>query len=103
MRKTKGNIINLSSLVAKIGQPGAVSYVASKVKNNPSILIDCQTMNNLEIVSQKRINNQHSSRSSCALHLFFFGGGGAGVGTSSTLGIQGGETDDWLGENDVAY
>lgn len=30
LRKTKGNIINLSSLVAKIGQPGAVSYVASK-------------------------------------------------------------------------
>ncbi|XP_015763800.1 PREDICTED: 17-beta-hydroxysteroid dehydrogenase 14-like [Acropora digitifera] len=33
LRKTKGNIINLSSLVAKIGQPGAVSYVASKVAN----------------------------------------------------------------------
>lgn len=30
LRKTKGNIINLSSLVAKIGQPAAVSYVASK-------------------------------------------------------------------------
>ena len=34
LRKTKGNIINLSSLVAKIGQPAAVSYVASKVKIN---------------------------------------------------------------------
>ena len=31
LRKTKGNIINMSSLVAQIGQPGAVAYVASKV------------------------------------------------------------------------
>ena len=31
IRKTKGNIINMSSLVAQIGQPGAVSYVATKV------------------------------------------------------------------------
>ena len=31
LRKTKGNIINISSLVAQIGQPGAVAYVASKV------------------------------------------------------------------------
>ncbi|CAH3015582.1 unnamed protein product [Porites evermanni] len=30
IRKTKGNIINMSSLVAQIGQPGAVAYVASK-------------------------------------------------------------------------
>lgn len=30
LRKTKGNIINMSSLVAQIGQPGAVAYVASK-------------------------------------------------------------------------
>lgn len=30
LRETKGNIINMSSLVAKIGQPGAVAYVASK-------------------------------------------------------------------------
>ena len=33
LRKTKGNIINMSSLVAQIGQPGAVAYVASKVIN----------------------------------------------------------------------
>ncbi|RMX45463.1 hypothetical protein pdam_00023240 [Pocillopora damicornis] len=30
LRKTKGSIINVSSLVAQIGQPGAVAYVASK-------------------------------------------------------------------------
>ena len=30
LRKTKGNIINMSSLVAIMGQPGAVTYVATK-------------------------------------------------------------------------
>ncbi|XP_048779544.1 17-beta-hydroxysteroid dehydrogenase 14-like [Ostrea edulis] len=30
LRKTEGNIINDSSLVGKIGQPGAVTYVATK-------------------------------------------------------------------------
>ncbi|XP_048580984.1 17-beta-hydroxysteroid dehydrogenase 14 isoform X2 [Nematostella vectensis] len=30
LRKTQGNIINLSSLVAQIGQPGATPYVATK-------------------------------------------------------------------------
>ena len=39
------------------------------------ILIECQTTNNLEIVSQLRNNNQHSS---CALQLL---GGERGVGT----------------------
>ena len=32
LRKTKGNIIQDSSLVAEIGQPGAVPYVATKVR-----------------------------------------------------------------------
>lgn len=31
LRKTEGNIINDTSLVAQIGQPGAVTYVATKV------------------------------------------------------------------------
>lgn len=31
LRKTKGNIINISSLVAAIGQVGSVAYVATKV------------------------------------------------------------------------
>ena len=31
LRKTKGNIIQDSSLVAEIGQSGAVPYVATKV------------------------------------------------------------------------
>jgi NAD(P)-dependent dehydrogenase (short-subunit alcohol dehydrogenase family) len=30
LRKTKGNIINMSSLVGQMGQPGAVTYVATK-------------------------------------------------------------------------
>lgn len=30
LRKTKGNIINVSSLVGQIGQPGATTYVATK-------------------------------------------------------------------------
>jgi NAD(P)-dependent dehydrogenase (short-subunit alcohol dehydrogenase family) len=30
LRKTKGNIINMSSLVGAMGQPGAVTYVATK-------------------------------------------------------------------------
>jgi NAD(P)-dependent dehydrogenase (short-subunit alcohol dehydrogenase family) len=30
LRKTKGNIINMSSLVGTMGQPGAVTYVATK-------------------------------------------------------------------------
>jgi len=30
LRKTKGNIINMSSLVAVMGQPGATTYVATK-------------------------------------------------------------------------
>ena len=31
LRKTKGNIIQDSSLVAEIGQPGSCTYVATKV------------------------------------------------------------------------
>lgn len=31
LRKTKGNIINVSSLVGQIGQANAVAYVATKV------------------------------------------------------------------------
>lgn len=34
LRKTEGNIINDTSLVAQIGQPGAVTYVATKVNNS---------------------------------------------------------------------
>jgi NAD(P)-dependent dehydrogenase (short-subunit alcohol dehydrogenase family) len=30
LRKTKGNIINVSSLVGHIGQPGATTYVSTK-------------------------------------------------------------------------
>ena len=35
LRKTEGNIINVSSLVATIGQVGAVPYVATKVSSRP--------------------------------------------------------------------
>ena len=34
LRKTEGNIINDTSLVAQIGQPGAVTYVATKVNSH---------------------------------------------------------------------
>ena len=34
LRKTEGNIINVSSLVATIGQVGAVPYVATKVSSD---------------------------------------------------------------------
>ena len=33
LRKSQGNIINDSSLVGMIGQVGAVTYVATKVRN----------------------------------------------------------------------
>lgn len=34
LRKTEGSIINDTSLVAQIGQPGAVTYVATKVNSH---------------------------------------------------------------------
>ena len=37
LRKTEGNIINISSLVASLGQVGAVPYVATKVSSQ----LDC--------------------------------------------------------------
>lgn len=39
LRKTEGNIINDSSLVAQIGQQGAVTYVATKVCKQISYLM----------------------------------------------------------------
>lgn len=47
--------------------------------DNSSILIDRHTMN-LEIISQWRNNDQHSSWSSCELRLFLFGRRGEGLG-----------------------
>ena len=41
LRKTEGNIINDTSLVAQIGQPGAVTYVATKVNSHVVRLPTC--------------------------------------------------------------
>ena len=39
LRKTEGSIINDTSLVAQIGQPGAVTYVATKVNSHVVCLL----------------------------------------------------------------
>lgn len=65
LRKTEGNIINDTSLVAQIGQPGAVTYVATKVTRHLGDVIHTCTF------GEALMNNKDNCLILIKLYLFY--------------------------------
>lgn len=65
LRKTKGNIINDSSLVGLIGQVGSVSYVTTKVvcivyHNQSALLHFCPNMTSIRQTMKTKVTKKRN-------------------------------------------
>lgn len=61
LRKTKGNIINMSSLVGQLGQAGATTYVATKggISAFTRVSIKCTNLDNQNESNKNKIGFGH--------------------------------------------